>query len=93
MILEIENAEARQYLDTITEDVADDKRFVYYLLASKGICVVPLTGFCCNKKGFRVTLLETDDEKRKGTWTAIATVASGASGGASMLPTLSVAML
>jgi alanine-synthesizing transaminase len=33
---------------------------------------VPLTGFCCNKKGFRITLLETDDEKRKGTWNAIA---------------------
>ena len=70
--LEIENPQVKQYLDTITESVADDKRFVYYLLASKGICVVPLTGFCCDKKGFRVTLLETDDEKRKNTWNTIA---------------------
>ena len=38
-----------------------DKRFVYYLLASTGICVVPLTGFSCSLKGFRVTLLESDD--------------------------------
>ncbi|MCF7956058.1 MAG: pyridoxal phosphate-dependent aminotransferase [Phycisphaerae bacterium] len=70
--LEIENAQVKEYLDTIIEDIADDKRFVYYLLASKGICVVPLTGFCCKKKGFRVTLLETDDEKRKNTWNVIA---------------------
>jgi aspartate/methionine/tyrosine aminotransferase len=45
-----------------------DKRFVYYLLASEGICVVPLTGFCCKRQGFRITLLETDDEKRRTTW-------------------------
>lgn len=70
--LEVKNPEVKKYLDTITEDIADDKRFVYYLLAAKGICVVPLTGFCCKKKGFRVTLLETDDEKRKSTWKTIA---------------------
>lgn len=70
--LEIENPQVKEYLDVIAGSVADDKRFVYYLLASKGICVVPLTGFCCNKKGFRVTLLETNDEKRKNTWNTIA---------------------
>ncbi|MGA1825275.1 MAG: pyridoxal phosphate-dependent aminotransferase [bacterium] len=42
-----------------------DTRFVYYLLGSTGICVVPLSGFYCRKKGFRVTLLEVDDKKRK----------------------------
>jgi len=70
--LPVDNPQVKQLLDTITGDVADDKRFVYNLLASKGICVVPLTGFCCKKKGFRVTLLEADDQKRKNTWNAIA---------------------
>ncbi len=37
-----------------------DKRFVYFLLASSGICVVPLTSFCCSLNGFRITLLEKD---------------------------------
>jgi aspartate/methionine/tyrosine aminotransferase len=36
---------------------------VYYLLAATGICVVPLTGFNCTLKGFRITLLENDDRK------------------------------
>jgi len=40
-----------------------DRRLVLYLLASTGICVVPLSSFCCDKSGFRVTLLEEDEEK------------------------------
>ncbi len=71
--LSIENPEAASYLQEIVQDVQVDKRFVYYLLASTGICVVPLTGFCCNRKGFRITLLECDDQKRKWTWETIAT--------------------
>ncbi len=43
---------------------AADARFVYHLLASRGICVVPLTGFYSPHPGFRFTLLETDDAKR-----------------------------
>jgi len=39
-----------------------DKRFVYYLLASAGICVVPLSSFCTQELGFRITLLEPDRE-------------------------------
>lgn len=70
--LEIKDKKVKQYVEEITKDVPDDKRFVYYLLAATGICVVPLTGFCCDKKGFRVTLLESDDEKRIGTWKTIA---------------------
>ncbi|HBT83291.1 MAG TPA: aminotransferase, partial [Desulfuromonas sp.] len=38
-----------------------DKRFVYYLLASTGICTVPLTSFCTSQNGFRITLLERDE--------------------------------
>lgn len=43
-----------------------DRRFVYHLLASRGICVVPLsTGFNSDLYGFRMTLLEQDMEKFK----------------------------
>ncbi|MCK7471433.1 MAG: hypothetical protein MZU95_12180 [Desulfomicrobium escambiense] len=37
-----------------------DKRFVYYLLAATGICVVPLTSFFTPLLGFRMTLLDKD---------------------------------
>jgi aspartate/methionine/tyrosine aminotransferase len=70
--LPIANAEVRKYVERIVQGVPADKRFVYYLLGATGICVVPLTGFCCNRKGFRVTLLESDDAKRRWTWRTIA---------------------
>jgi alanine-synthesizing transaminase len=38
-----------------------DKRFVYYLLASAQICVVPISSFCSDLRGFRVTLLEENE--------------------------------
>jgi aspartate/methionine/tyrosine aminotransferase len=69
--LEIENSRVRAHIEEIVQGVEVDKRFVYYLLGATGICVVPLTGFCCNRKGFRVTLLETDDAKRLRTWRTI----------------------
>jgi aspartate/methionine/tyrosine aminotransferase len=40
-----------------------DKRFVYYLLASTGICVVPLSSFFTPELGFRITLLEKNEEE------------------------------
>ncbi len=70
-VLPIDNDEVRQYIEKKVVGAAPDKRFVYYLLASAGVCVVPLTGFCCKKHGFRVTLLECNDEKRKRTWQLI----------------------
>jgi aspartate/methionine/tyrosine aminotransferase len=48
----------------MTQNVAPDKRFVYYLMGATGIVVVPLTGFQCAHHGFRATLLESDAEKR-----------------------------
>jgi aspartate/methionine/tyrosine aminotransferase len=69
--LEIENSKVKAHIEEIVQGVEVDKRFVYYLLGATGICVVPLTGFCCNRKGFRVTLLETDDAKRLLTWRTI----------------------
>lgn len=62
-ILEVKDPAIRKLVEKITKDVALDKRFVYYLLAATGICVVPLTGFNCNLKGFRATLLENDDAR------------------------------
>ncbi|MGE4286884.1 MAG: pyridoxal phosphate-dependent aminotransferase [Phycisphaerae bacterium] len=69
--LEIKDPKVRRFIEDKVQNVAPDKRFVYYLLAAKGICVVPLTGFCCKRAGFRITLLEMDDEKRAWTWQTI----------------------
>ncbi len=63
MFLEITNSEAKNYIEPLLENSANDRRFVLNLLASTGICVVPLSSFCCNKDGFRVTLLEENTEK------------------------------
>ncbi len=48
-----------------------DKRFVYYLLGAKGVCVVPISSFCSELQGFRVTLLEENEESLLKTFTAI----------------------
>jgi hypothetical protein len=58
-----------------TGNVAADKRFVYWLLAATGICVVPLSGFMSDLPGFRFTLLEHDDEKRAKIYKTIAEAA------------------
>jgi alanine-synthesizing transaminase len=70
--LPITDKRIKEYVEKKVRDVEPDKRFVYYLLAATGICVVPLTGFCCKKRGFRITLLESDDQKRLWTWNTIA---------------------
>lgn len=62
--LKVENPKAREMLTKLVPNVPPDKRFVYYLMAATGIVVVPLSGFQCSHDGFRITLLETDDEKR-----------------------------
>jgi aspartate/methionine/tyrosine aminotransferase len=63
--LPIAIAEVRQFVEGLVAepDVSLDKRFVYYLLASSGICVVPLSSFCTRELGFRITLLERDREQ------------------------------
>ncbi len=53
------------------DDIALDKRFVYYLLGAKGVCVVPISSFCSELQGFRVTLLEENEETLIKTFTAI----------------------
>ncbi len=69
--LPVNNPKVKKYIENKVKNVKADKRFVYYLLAATGICVVPLTGFYSTKEGFRITLLETDDKKRKWTWETI----------------------
>jgi aspartate/methionine/tyrosine aminotransferase len=60
------NARAQKLLDAALRQIpakAFDKRFCHQLLAATGICVVPLsTGFNSSVPGFRMTLLESDDE-------------------------------
>lgn len=61
--LPIKNPEIFETIKPLLSKAALDRRFVLYLLASTGICVVPLSSFCCDLNGFRVTLLETDPNK------------------------------
>jgi len=63
--LPIKNKEVRELVEDLVnkEGVSKDKRFVYYLLASTGICVVPISSFCTPELGFRVTLLERDEQE------------------------------
>jgi len=62
--LPIEQKGVKDFIDSIVDDkIEPDKRFVYYLLGSTGICVVPLTAFFTSLPGFRITLLEKDVAK------------------------------
>lgn len=63
--LPVTNPDVRQLVESLTSDpdIQPDKRFVYYLLASTGICVVPLSSFSTDLQGFRMTLLEPDENE------------------------------
>jgi aspartate/methionine/tyrosine aminotransferase len=63
--LPIDNVEIRKLIESLVSPpgTACDKRFVYYLLGVTGICVVPLTSFATELKGFRITLLERDENE------------------------------
>jgi alanine-synthesizing transaminase len=77
--LEIANPKAKTLVEswvnnadgTPMDNIPMDKRFVYYLLAAKGVCVVPISSFCSELQGFRVTLLEENEETLVKTFTAI----------------------
>jgi len=61
--LKISNPKSQELLDSwLTDDMRVDKRFVYNLLAAKGVCVVPLSSFHSDLNGFRVTILEENEE-------------------------------
>jgi len=63
--LPIANTEVKQLVEDLVKDptISLDKRFVYYLLASTGICVVPISSFSTPELGFRITLLERDEKE------------------------------
>lgn len=63
--LPIENTEVQSMIEDLVADPATspDKRFVYYLLASTGICTVPLSSFSTTEQGFRITLLERNEKE------------------------------
>ena len=72
--LEIENPAVKKLVEEwVSQDGIDlDKRFVYYLLGATGICVVPISSFCSDLRGFRVTLLEENEALLTKTFTTIA---------------------
>jgi len=61
----IANAEVKELVNGLVNQpgVSPDKRFVYHILAATGICVVPLSSFSTPLQGFRVTLLEKDENE------------------------------
>jgi len=63
--LPIESKEVRAQVEALVDgpNVSLDKRFVYYLLGATGVCVVPLTSFATELQGFRMTLLERDEDR------------------------------
>lgn len=71
--LHTDNPAIQDLLDKWFEgkNFAPDKRFAYYLLATEGVCVVPLSSFHSDLLGFRVTLLEEDEELLKITFEKI----------------------
>ena len=70
--LHIENPVIREEIERLCNGkIADDKRFVYYLLGATGIITVPLTSFYSKINGIRLTSLEEDDEQRRKTFCLI----------------------
>ncbi len=70
--LDIKNPIIKDFIEPKLKGMALDKRFVYYSLAAFGMCLVPLSGFNSDLPGFRMTLLEVNDEKYNKTLETIA---------------------
>ena len=61
----IANPEVKELVEGLInqQGVSPDKRFVYQILATTGICIVPLSSFSTPLQGFRVTLLEKNEDE------------------------------
>ncbi|MBW9221368.1 pyridoxal phosphate-dependent aminotransferase [Methanothermococcus sp. SCGC AD-155-M21] len=70
--LKIENKDLKKYIDVVSNGKPEDMKFIYYLLASSGICMVPMSSFNSPLYGFRSTLLEKDRDKLKWTYETLA---------------------
>ncbi|HWI40051.1 MAG TPA: pyridoxal phosphate-dependent aminotransferase, partial [Verrucomicrobiae bacterium] len=70
----IANPEVKDLVETLVSapGVSPDKRFVYHILASTGICIVPLSSFTTPLQGFRVTLLEKNEEECRRIYSTLA---------------------
>ncbi len=71
--MNIKDEKVQALLDNWLDDksMTLDKRFVYYLLAAKNVCIVPISSFASNLLGFRLTLLEENEEILKETFQRI----------------------
>ena len=70
--LKIQRPEVQALLDSwMRPNMPNDQRFVYSLLAAKGVCVVPISSFASDLEGFRITLLEENSELMKETFQRI----------------------
>ena len=71
--MKIKNPAIRKLVESwVEEEVLNfDQRFVYYLLGAKGVCVVPISSFCSDLLGFRITLLEENEELLKNIFNKI----------------------
>jgi aspartate/methionine/tyrosine aminotransferase len=70
----IANHEVKELVEGLINQpgVSPDKRFVYQILATTGICVVPLSSFSTLLQGFRVTLLEKDENECRRIYSTLA---------------------
>ncbi len=70
----IANAEVKELVEGLVNQpgVSPDKRFVYHILAATGICIVPLSSFSTPLQGFRVTLLEKDENECRRIYSTLA---------------------
>jgi aspartate/methionine/tyrosine aminotransferase len=70
----IANAEVKELVNGLVNQpgVSPDKRFVYHILAATGICIVPLSSFSTPLQGFRVTLLEKDENECRRIYSTLA---------------------
>ncbi len=64
-IPEIKEENLKKFIEEKTNNKRFDKKFCYYLMAKKWICVVPLSWFNSTYDWFRMTVLENDNEKYK----------------------------
>ncbi|MFH1076703.1 MAG: pyridoxal phosphate-dependent aminotransferase [Pseudomonadota bacterium] len=72
--LPIDNKGVLEMVEQLVSEpgISLDKRFVYYLLGSAGICVVPLSSFSTQIQGFRITLLERNEAEFRRIFDTIA---------------------
>ena len=70
----IANPEIKELVEGLINQpgVSPDKRFVYQILATTGICIVPLSSFSTPLQGFRVTLLEKNEDECRRIYSTLA---------------------